>query len=291
MFLYELLDLYAKKRLRLASPHTLRLYRHSIAAFEKTLGHRAELTDLTDDNVENHLYAVVQRGLSVASSNKDLAQLTALWRFAHRNRLVDVWPNVRPLKEPERIPLAWLQSDLVKLFSAVAKLDYEIDAVPARLWWNAFLSVLLETGERVGAIRKLTKENVRHNHLFIPAEHRKGRTRDRLYPLTRETADLVRQVCKLHSDDLVFVWDRSETYVYRRYSEILKIAGLPDSSKSKMHIFRRTCASAVKSLGGDPTLALDHSSPRTTKRYLDPRVTAETPTCELIAEWRRKALP
>jgi integrase len=205
--------------------------------------------------------------------------------------MVDLWPNVKPLKEPERIPVGWLPSDLDALFSAIAKLDYEIGNVPARLWWTAFLLVLLETGERCGAIRKLTKENVRHNHVFIPAENRKGKTRDRLYPLMPDTAELVRQVCKLHSEPIVFVWDRSETYIYRRYSEILEKAGLPDGPKSKLHIFRRTCASAVKSLGGDPTLALDHASPRTTKRYLDPRITLETPTCKLVDEWRRKAIP
>lgn len=290
MYLTELLDIYAKKRLRLASHHTTRLYRYSIESFSKSLGHRATLADFNDDAVESHIYGVVQRGLSVASANKDLAQLTALWRFAHRNRMVDLWPNVTPLKEPERVPMGWMPEDLDAIFAAVKTLDYNIDNVPASLWWNAFLSVLLESGERVHAIRQLTKQNVRCQHIFIPAEHRKGRTRDRLYQLMPETMVMVKQVCRLHCEPVVFNWDRSETYIYRRYSAILAKAKLPDGPKQKLHIFRRTCGSAVKAQGGDPTLALDHSSPRTTKRYLDPRITAETPTCQLVSEWRRKAI-
>lgn len=278
MYLTELLDLYAKKRLRLGSHHTLRLYRHSIAAFEKTLGHRATLADFNDDAVENHMYSVVQRGLSIASSNKDFAQLTALWRFAHRNRLVEVWPNVRPLKEPERVPIGWMPNDLDAIFRAIATLDYDIGTVPASLWWKALVSVLLDSGERVGAIRQLQRKNILGDYIMIPAEHRKGRTRDKLYQLMPETAEMLRKICKQHDEDCVFVWDRCESYIYKRYSDILAKAKLPDGPKRKLHIFRRTCGSAVKAQGGDPTQALDHSSPRTTKKYLDPRITDETPT-------------
>ncbi len=291
MYLIELLDLYAKKRLRLGSHHTIRLYKHSIAAFEKTLGHRATLADFNDDAVENHLYAVVQRGLSIASSNKDFAQLTALWRFAHRNRLVEVWPNVRPLKEPERVPVGWMQQDLEAIFRAISTLDYDVAGVPASLWWKALVSVLLDSGERVGAIRQLQRKNILGDHILIPAEHRKGQTRDKLYQLMPETAAMLRQICKRHCEERVFVWDRCETYIYRRYSEILAKAKLPDGPKRKLHAFRRTCGSAVKAQGGDPTQALDHSSPRTTKKYLDPRITDETPTCQLVSQWRQKAIP
>lgn len=291
MLLTELLDVYAKKRLRLGSPHTLRLYKHSIAAFEKTLGHPATLADFNDDSVEEHIYAVVQRGLSIASGNKDLAQLTALWRFAHRNRFVDVWPNVRPLKEPERIPMGWMQEDLDKIFAAIQKLEYDISGVPAKLWWTGFLSVLLETGERSGAIRVMAREHLRGSYVFVPAENRKGKTRDRIYPLTPEALATVTAVLRSHREPLAFPWDRSSTYIYKRFSKILELAGLPDGPKNKLHSMRRTSASAVKAQGGDPTAAMDHSSPRTTKRYIDPRIAPDTPTCQLVSQWRQKAIP
>lgn len=290
MYLVELLDIYAKKRLRLASPHTLRLYRHSIEAFSKTLGHRATLDDFNDDALETHMYAVVERGLSVASSNKDFAQLSALWRFAHRNRLVDRWPNVRPLKEPERIPLGWLQHELERIFAAVAKLDSSICGIPESLYWDALLSTLLDSGERVGAIRKLKREHLHGQHILVPAEFRKGRTRDRLYLLLPETMEKIRTVLALSRRELIFPWPYCETYLYGKYTEILKSAGLPHSSKHKFHAIRKLVGSAVQHQGGNATVALDHANPRTTKAYLDPRITAETPTCQLVSEWRKKAI-
>lgn len=53
MKLTQLFDLYARKRLRVASPNTHRLYRHSIAAFEVTLKREATTLDLIDDNLDD----------------------------------------------------------------------------------------------------------------------------------------------------------------------------------------------------------------------------------------------
>jgi hypothetical protein len=78
MNLNDLLDLYARKRLKLASPNTLRLYRHSIVAFGRSLGRPATIEDLHDDALEMHMARMIKDGLSIASANKDYAQITAL---------------------------------------------------------------------------------------------------------------------------------------------------------------------------------------------------------------------
>jgi site-specific recombinase XerD len=153
MKLLELLDLYTKKRLRIASPHTLRLYRHSIAAFERTLKREATTLDLIDDNLDEHMARLVSAGLSVATANKDYAQITAIWRFANRNRLVETWPNVQPYQEPERVPLGWLPPDLQLLFKSIAQEEGSIFNAPACLWWTTLIMVLLDCGERIGAVR------------------------------------------------------------------------------------------------------------------------------------------
>ncbi|MFY8199712.1 MAG: hypothetical protein ACOVLE_03520, partial [Pirellula staleyi] len=64
----QLFDLYLKKRLRVASPNTVRLYRHSIAAFEATLDRTATTLDLVDDNLDLHMARLVRAGLSVATA-------------------------------------------------------------------------------------------------------------------------------------------------------------------------------------------------------------------------------
>jgi integrase len=288
MTINELLDLYAKKRLKLSSPHTMRLYRHSIKAFSQTLGKEVTVDDFNDDNLEDHMNRIIQSGLSIASANKDYAQLTALWRFANRNRIVQNWPNVIPFREPEQIPLGWLPDEISRIFRAIAEEEGTIKGAPARVWWRALLLVLLDSGERIGAIRKLHRSSLVGEHLLVPAAFRKGNRRDKLFSLRAETVSALRDLMALHREPLLFPWDRCETYVYNRYSKILKKAGLPSDRRSKFHRIRRTVASAVACQGGNPTAAMDHANSKTTKRYLDPRIVGEISTATLVHGWLSK---
>lgn len=285
MNLNDLLDLYARKRLKLSSPNTLRLYRHSIKAFSQTLGRDATIEDFHDDALELHMARIVSSGLSIASANKDYAQLTALWRFANRNRIVQTWPNVIPFREPEQIPLGWLPAEIDRLFASIKLEKGTIKGAPARMWWTALLLVLFDTGERIGAVRKLTRANLLDDHLLVPAAFRKGNRRDKLFPLREETRSALRDLLALHRDPMLFPWDRCETYVYNKYTTILKRAGLTTDRRSKFHRIRRTVASAVANQGGNPTTAMDHANARTTKRYLDPRIVGETSTATLVRGW------
>lgn len=287
MTLFELFDLYARKRLRVASPHTIRLYRHSIAAFEVTLGREGTTADLVDDNLDDHMARLVNAGLAVATANKDYAQITTIWRFANRNRLVDTWPNVRPYPEPERVPLGWMPSDLLKLFLAIREEPGTICSAPASLWWKTLILVLLDCGERIGAIRQLTRDSIQGNCLLVSAGFRKGKTRDKLFALQPETMESLKILLMAHRRKELFPWDMCETYIYNRYKAILARAGLSVDRRSKFHRIRRTVASAVKNQGGDATAAMDHASSKTTQRYLDPRIVGGTPTSQLVADWRK----
>lgn len=286
MTLDELFAIYSRKRLRMKSPNTVRLYQHSIAAFEATLGRTATTDDLTDDNVEEHMHRIVQSGLSVASANKDLWQLGAIWRFANRNRLCDTWPNVQTYPEPERVPMAWLPHELDRLFESVAEEDGTISGAPASIWWKSLLSVLLDTGERIGAVMQCNRSNLQGGYLLVPAENRKGKTRDMLFELSENTGELLSVLLLSHRYQLIFPWDRHATYIYTRYKKILNRAGLPTDSKSKFHRLRRSVASAVKQQGGDATAALDHASSETTKAYLDTRIVSQVATHSLVTNWR-----
>ncbi len=283
----DLLESYIAKRLKSGSPNTIRLYRHSIRSFEKTLGATAKLADLTDDNIERHMWIIVQRGGSPASANKDHGQLTALWRYASHNRMVETWPNVRTLVEPERVPMGWMPEDLERLFAAINSVKGVIWTVEASLWWRSLILVLLDTGERIGAIRQLEKQHLQGDYLLAPANIRKGKKRDKLFRLNAETLKALREMDSQHDSKLLFPWDRCDTYIYKRYKAILKIAKLSYDRRSQFHRLRRTVASAVANQGGDPTAALDHASPRTTKKYLDPRIVGEVPTANLVTTWRQ----
>jgi integrase len=286
MLLEELLNLYVSKRLRAASPNTLRLYRHSIGSLAKSIGREPTLDDLNDETIERHMWRIVQNGGSVASANKDRGQLIAIWRFASEKRMIDRWPDVRAMPEPERVPMGWMPDEIHRLFEAIGRQQGKFAGVPCSLWWSSLIRVLLDTGERIGAIRNLTKDALQDRWLMVPAHLRKGRKRERLYPLTPETiADLRALIAANKADKRLFPWERTESYLYNLYKKLLEAADLPTDRRSKFHRIRRTVASAVAREGGDASAALDHSSPRTTKKYLDPRIVGQEPVASVLARY------
>lgn len=285
MTLLELLDLYALKRLKSSSPNTLRLYHHTIRSFAKTLGTTPTVANLNDDDLERHMWQIVKRGGSPASANKDRSQIIALWNFAFGRRIVEHQPNVRPMKEPEQVPLGWLPDELDRLFSAARRETQSIGDVPGNVWFTALFRVLVDTGERIGAIRQLSRSSLHGSHLLVPAAVRKGKTRDRLFLLNPNTLDALETLLSFHDEPLLFAWPYSQSYFYNRYNNVLLRAGLEIGRRNGPHRWRRTVASAIARAGGDPTAALDHASPKTTKKYLDPRIVGGMQVCEVLANY------
>jgi len=286
MQLTELFTLYQAKRLRFKSANTSRLYGHTMRSFAKTLGRTPTIDDLTSDAVELHMARIINGGGSPASANKDRSQLLALWRFAATHRIVDRWPDVQIANEPEIVPMGWLPGDLDRLLAAAETERGFLGPVPARLWWSALFRVLLATGERIGAIASLKKHHLQGDWLLAPAEFRKGKRRDRLYPLGAEAAQAVRDLIAANkTDDRIFPFPYASTYLYKKLDAVLRRAGLPTDRRSKFHRMRRTVASAVAQAGGDPTAALDHASPKTTKKYLDPRIVGAVPVADILAAY------
>jgi integrase len=286
MKLTELFNDYKAKRLRFKSPNTARLYHHTIRSFGKTLGRDPTIADLTNDLVEQHMARIIDGGGSPASANKDRSQLLALWRFAATHKIVEHWPDVQIANEPEAVPLGWLPGDLEKLLAAAETERGFLGEVPARLWWSALFRVLRATGERIGAIVHLERHHLQGDWLLVPAEHRKGKRRDRLYPIGADAAEAVRAlIAATKSGNLIFPFPFAATYLYKKLNHVLLRAGLPIDRRSKFHRMRRTVASAVAQAGGDPTAALDHASPKTTKKYLDPRIVGAVQVADILAAY------
>lgn len=277
---------YLPLRLHGKSANTSRLYRISIRSFSTTLGRPAHIEDLTDEAVKRHLQRVLDAGRSKATANKDRSQLLAIWRFAHQHGYVAKWPCVPAEIEPVRIPRAWMAEDVRTLFAAVDRLEGDIDGVDRRIWWRCLLMVCLETGERIGALMQAEWSWIDRSWMVVPAEARKGGRRDKQYLLGTGTlarlADLRRQ-----SPIKLFPWPYNQDYLWQKYAEILKLAGLPHGRRDKFHRLRRTCASVIHAAGLDATEALDHAHRRTTQAYLDPRFTRQDQPSKIIADWLR----
>jgi len=286
MTLQDLFQLYRSKRLRFRSDNTLRLYNHTLNSFGRTLGRVPTIDDLSNDAVADHMSRVTRDGRSPATANKDRSQLLALWRFAATHRIVDHWPDVQSMREPEIVPMGWMPDELAAILASARGMTGTVVDIPASVWWESLIRCLVDTGERIGAIMQLKRCHWQGEWLLVPAAMRKGQRRDRLYPISPPTAEGLKTLCgRRASTSPIFPWELSDTYIYRRFDVLLASAGLPTDRRSKFHRIRRTVASAVAEAGGNPSEALDHASPKTTKRYLDPRIVGTQPVDSILANY------
>lgn len=280
---------YTPLKLRGKSKETVRLYRLSLRSFDKTLGRRATMEDLTDFNLARHLTRVASMGRAAATVNKDRAQLLAIWRFACQRNYLSVWPNVPQEIEPKRTPMAWMPDELEKIQRAILKEDGLIGNAQAKDFWNAMFLVILDTAERVGAVMQLQWCHLQRNWLTVPAEFRKGKRRDRQYELSQETVEALARIPRLHKE--IFHWPYHYTLLWAKFGAVLKRAGVTTDRKSKFHRLRRTVASACAAVDVDAQSILDHKDRSVTEMYLDPRIVRQTSAAGIALAYMRAESP
>lgn len=277
-------DHYKPQRLLGKSPRTSTLYKLSIDSFGKTVATVPTLSHLTDANLVKHMQRVVDAGRSPATANKDRDQLMTMWRHAHRLNMVDRYPNVPRLKEPERTPRAWMAEEFAMLMKAIESEEGHFCDVPRSLWWKTIVLVCLDTGERITAIRQARWDWFSGEWFNVPAEARKGSRRDRQYRLRDETLGHLLAV-HLISPKSPFPWPYCEMYLWTLFGQLLKKAGLPSTRRDKFHKIRRTTGSVAHAAGLDAQEVLDHQYRRTTQRYIDPRFTRSRQACDVLSEY------
>lgn len=268
MTLEELLDGFYVP-LRGVSARTEKLYRYTIHAFGEHLGRPATVDDLEELTVARFLSARL-RDKAVATAAKDRTQLRALWEFASRRNLTTRWPQIRPIRVPERVPRCWLTEEMQRLLAAASDRQGTISGVPAAAWWRAALLVCYDTGERCAALLSLEWRDVTPAGVTFRAEGRKGQRRDIYRQISPETFAAIEAIRGPRLR--VFDWDRAATSLWSHLGKILEAAGLPNDRYSKFHCIRKTTASYAAAAGLDAQRLLDHASPKTTRAYLDPRV-------------------
>lgn len=264
---------YRPKKLRGGSADTTKQYRVQLNHFANYLGHEPTLADLDEDVVSACLEQHA-KGRSAYTANKLYWCLMALWRHAAKKRLVEEFPTIPAMREPERIPQAWTTDDLAKLLRACRQERRRICDVPAADWWFALCMFCFTTGERVGAALaiRMVDLDLERAEVLIPAECRKGKTKDMLYRLRADAVEALAMIQEPRREKL-FPLDCCKGTFYNRLKRILKRAGLPTDRKCKVQKLRRTFASYVEAAGGNATAALAHSNRSiAVKSYLDPRI-------------------
>jgi integrase len=264
---------YLPLKLRTRAKNTRRLYEFSVRNLGNFLGREPMLDDLSDDATSRLMSWMIERGLSPYTANKERSQLLAIWRFACRKGFLKEWPDVEPEIEPERTPRAWTVDDLGHLWAACDVAPGTIGGVRACDWWRALHLVLWFTAERIGAVMQLrwTDFDAQSGWLIVRAESRKGGRADKPARLPAEAVEALERI-RQPERELIFQWDLSDGYIYRRYNRILKSAGLATDAKSKFHRMRKSAASHFEAGNGNATALLGHSSRAVTLSYLDPRI-------------------
>jgi integrase len=265
-------DIYAP--LRSISQRTVALYLFTLDAFRDYLGHEPTTDDLDELTVARFLAHRV-RTRAPATAGKDRAQIRAIWEFLARRRAVQTWPTLPPINVPERVPEAWMTDEFSKLLATASAERTVIAGIPGGLWWRALLLLAYDTGERATALTSVQWRDIRGNFVTFRAETRKGRRRDIIRQFSDDTAAALEAI--RGDREMVFPWPYAHTYLWTRLSIILKRARLPATRRDKFHKIRRTTASFYQAAGHSAQQLLDHSSPATTRKYLDPRIVQPVP--------------
>lgn len=272
---------YKPKRLIGKSQSIIRIYKTCFRKFSRWIGRPAVLSDLTDDTVAEYLYALSEVR-SMHTVDREYTCIVALWRFAARKRLVDLFPEIPKPQGPAPIPDAWSPEELDKLLATAKEWDGNYSGVDAGLYWESLIRVIYDTGERIGAVLKIEKHHLADGWLSVPAMNRKGRLAGKQFKLSERTNDRLQQVAAKQLDRYLFQWPYSDCYLWIVYGQILEAAGLPNNRRTKLHKLRRTVATYYEAAGGNATQLLGHSSRKITEAYLDQRYVKTPQPCDII---------
>jgi integrase len=297
MKLTEFFDtVYRPLRLRGRSANTSRLYHCTFRAFARGLGHDPTLADLDELVLAKYLENRVTE-VSPYTAERERIALMALARLAWERRLLHVLPVCPPAPRPERVPTAWTIEDMKRLM--------ELAAIPATYGKAgdlkryghtpdkfakiipAIVSVVWDTGERIGALLECRASDYQRPCLMVKAEYRKGKKKAKLMTLSEATCDRVEISIACGDGTMLFPWTLTPSYLCTVFGRVVKAAGLERDDLprgQRFHQVRRTALSHFAALGGDATAMAGHAEPKTTRRwYLDPRLTERGPKpCDIL---------
>lgn len=273
--LQEFFDtVYRPLRLRGRSPKTFALYGSTIRTFGKFLGRSPTLIDLADEVTLARFIEHRQQTKSPYSAEKERSQLMSLARLANERRMIPSLPTCPPGVLPDRVPHAWSEDELRRLFLAACEAKGFNGPVRSGEWWPALLLVAFESGERVGALLTAEPHHYARPFLTIPAEIRKGGRRSRSYELSAEACDRLERIMGTRH---IFEWHNAYTYLWDVLRAIRKHAGLAGKRLAFQQL-RRSAISHISKAGGDPVAFAGHAQAATTRRwYLDPRYVPRGP--------------
>lgn len=228
---------------------------------------RLGLEEISSESLATYRDRRLEEGRSPSTVRVEVARLRALGKW------VGVDLTCKLPRAVQRAPVAWTRKQLKTLFRQARRTHRTIYGVPGTIFWPALLGLCYDTGERIGAIKKLEWSDVdlESRTVRYRAEIRKGHYRDAVGRISRQTTrDLLRLQQVTDTAKIFTIGHKAN--LWRQFTLLLEDAGLPSDRRSKFHRLRRTHATQIHLAGGDATAALGHSSDAVTRdHYLDPR--------------------
>lgn len=278
--LSDLLAEYFASNPRIRSELTRDQYRFAYRDFAAFLGREPTDDDLADDCLGRFSHWLSSRGLAPKTVNERVGRLCSLWTWLTRTGRRTRFPLVARVPEPRRVPMAWTEDQLRQLVASLERVRGWVGEIPARDWWRSLHLVAWSTGERISALLACRWDHLVGEWLTIPAELRKGQSRDMAYRLSDEA--LASLALIRGKREQIWPWPLNRTYLWTRYKEIRRAAGLPTDRRSSFHRIRKSVATHVAAAGGNPTLVLGHVDSRITQAYLDPRILRSPQASDLL---------
>ena len=281
---------YIPQNLKIRDARTRSHYRRAVDDLAELLGREPTLADLSDETLTALIVHLLDsRKLAECTANERAGRIKAFWTWAARKRHVQEWPTFSFVAEPDKIPVAWREDELVKLFNACRVQRGDICGIPAWRWWFCLHGFLWCSGERIGAALAM---RVDHLHLaervaVLPASIRKGKRKPAVHRLWEDLVEMLKAILPPAGPvrDLVFPWPKNRTTLYYHHSKLLRWASLPQDRTAHFHRMRVSHASWLHVSGQDATQALGHSDPATTRRsYIDPSLARQDET-KLFRPW------
>ncbi len=158
--------------------------------------------------------------VSVATVNKELRHLRAVFNVAAEWQALSRAPKVKMLREPDRDPPFVDDAIFAKLYAACDSMGHPIAAnyTPAE-WWRALLSFAYLTGWRISEILELRRDDVdlAKGTAFLAAESTKGK-RDVRIELSPVLSGHLRTI--LSFEPLVFCWPHGRRLLWSDFTAL-----------------------------------------------------------------------
>lgn len=272
-----------------ASPQTHRSYEDTLNLLRRCFGRDLPIDLLDDERVAEFLrWYLEDQQRSPATANKHLRQLRALASFAVKKGYLDTPLDLPRIDEDEDDPVAWSIDQVSLILAAAVRVEGHIGSVPAALFWECLVLLLLDCGPRINSFMalRLADVDVERRQLHIRSRSSRGSVEVRQKQRKGQTLAFHEQTARrlaafVAADparEYLFPWpcdlnQRQLGTLRRHYRKILAAAGVATDRKSMFHRLRKTTGTYV-ALGSSDEVAsrlLGHSHKRVLiKSYKDP---------------------